>query len=83
LTVFGEELEWEADLTVVEGEPTGLVQLDPFVSGFLGRLSGWTLSTLTADDDWEESGTSLRELAERWCGIMELNPQSHSLSFDV
>lgn len=66
LTVFGEELEWEADLTVVEGEPTGLVQLDPFVSGFLGRLSGWTLSTLTADDDWEESGTSLRELAERW-----------------
>eukprot|EP00873_Tetraselmis_striata_P042631 jgi/Tetstr1/462895/TSEL_007844.t1 len=66
VTVFGDELEWEADISVVEGQPTGLLQLDPFVSGYLGRMSGWQLSILTADSDWDDSGTSLRDIADRW-----------------
>lgn len=68
VTVFGDELEWEADISVVEGQPTGLLQLDPFVSGYLGRMSGWQLSILTADSDWDDSGTSLRDIADRWYG---------------
>lgn len=78
VTVFGDELEWEADISVVEGQPTGLLQLDPFVSGYLGRLSGWQLEPVTADSDWNDCGTTLRDMASRWCGHRPTQGRGHS-----